>query len=101
MHGLKSARINEGEFWVLQVQKKDGSSQDYDRRKLLTSLIRAQATPEQAMRVATDIETWLVSQNLQVVQSDVIKARIIEDLKRVNPDAAHNYEAYKKAEAQQ
>ena len=85
---------------VLQIQKKDGSSQDYDRRKLLTSLIRAQATPEQAMRVATDIETWLVSLNVQVVKSEEIKARIVEDLNKVNPDAAHAYEVYKKAEAQ-
>ena len=85
---------------VLQIQKKDGSSQDYDRRKLLTSLIRAQATPEQAMRVATDIESWLVSLNVQVVKSEEIKARIVEDLNKVNPDAAHAYEVYKKAEAQ-
>ncbi|OGM16026.1 hypothetical protein A2V56_01450 [Candidatus Woesebacteria bacterium RBG_19FT_COMBO_42_9] len=85
---------------VLQIQKKDGSSQDYDRRKLLTSLIRAQATPEQAMRVATDIETWLVSQNIQVVKSDDIKARIMEDLNKINPDAAHAYEVYKKAVAE-
>lgn len=85
---------------MLQIQKKDGSSQDYDRRKLLTSLIRAQATPEQAMRVATDIETWLVSQNIQVVKSDDIKARIMEDLNKINPDAAHAYEVYKKAVAE-
>jgi len=85
---------------VLQIQKKDGSSQDYDRRKLLTSLIRAQATPEQAMRVATDIESWLVSLNVQVVKSEEIKARIVEDLNKINPDAAHAYEVYKKAEAQ-
>ena len=85
---------------MLQIQKKDGSSQDYDRRKLLTSLIRAQATPEQAMRVATDIETWLVSLNVQVVKSEEIKKRIVEDLNKVNPDAAHAYEVYKKAEAQ-
>ena len=85
---------------VLQIQKKDGSSQDYDRRKLLTSLIRAQATPEQAMRVATDIETWLVSLNVQVVKSEEIKARIVEDLNKINPNAAHAYEVYKKAEAQ-
>ena len=85
---------------MLQIQKKDGSSQDYDRRKLLTSLIRAQATPEQAMRVATDIESWLVSLNVQVVKSEEIKARIVEDLNKVNPDAAHAYEVYKKAEAQ-
>lgn len=85
---------------MLQIQKKDGSSQDYDRRKLLTSLIRAQATPEQAMRVATDIETWLVSLNVQVVKSEEIKKRIVEDLNKVNPDAAHAYEVYKKAEVQ-
>jgi len=85
---------------VLQIQKKDGSSQDYDRRKLLTSLIRAQATPEQAMRVATDIESWLVSLNVQVVKSEEIKARIVEDLNKINPNAAHAYEVYKKAEAQ-
>ncbi|OGM04377.1 hypothetical protein A3E15_01275 [Candidatus Woesebacteria bacterium RIFCSPHIGHO2_12_FULL_42_9] len=85
---------------MLQIQKKDGSSQDYDRRKLLTSLIRAQATPEQAMRVATDIESWLVSLNVQVVKSEEIKARIVEDLNKINPNAAHAYEVYKKAEAQ-
>ena len=85
---------------MLQIEKKDGSSQDYDRRKLLTSLIRAQATPEQAMRVSTEIETWLVSLNVQSVKSDEIKARILQDLQKVNPDAAHAYEVYKKAEAQ-
>lgn len=85
---------------MLQIQEKDGSTQDYDRKKLLTSLIRAQATPEQAMRVTIDVESWLMSQNVQVVNSDDIKAKILEDLNKINPDAAHAYEVYKKAQAE-
>ncbi len=85
---------------MLQIQKQDGSLQDYDRRKLLTSLIRAQATPEQAMQVTTEIESWLIAQNTPMVKSDDIKSRILEDLNKVNPDAAHAYEAYKKAVAE-
>ena len=85
---------------MLQITKQDGTAQDYDRRKLLTSLIRAQATPEQALRIAQNIESWLISLGVNSVKSYEIKAKISEALKKINPDAAYAYEVYKKAEAE-
>lgn len=85
---------------MLQIQKKDGTLESFDRRKVLNSLIRAQATPDQALKVAQDIENWLMSLGNTTINSGEIRVRIHEDLSKINPDAAHAYQVYKKAQSE-
>lgn len=83
----------------MKVQKRDGSIEDFERKKILLVLIRAGTPPDQAERILNDIESWLNSQNLEVIPSSDIRLRIINILKRINPQAARGYKLYRKSQA--
>lgn len=81
---------------MIKVQKKDGNLEDYDRKKILLSLIRAGANADQAEKVLSFIETWIKSLDTEYVESSEIRNRILKNLRTINPNAAHGYELYKK-----
>jgi transcriptional regulator NrdR family protein len=86
---------------MFKVQKNDGRVENFDKNKILISVIRATGTPDQAEKVLSEVEAWLARQGKQVVKSSSIKGVVLESLRRINPDVAGGYEIYRKAQAKQ
>ncbi|MBU1127147.1 hypothetical protein KKF11_02280 [Patescibacteria group bacterium] len=81
----------------MKIQKKDGSLEDFDRAKITNGLAKAGASLDQAESIAGQIETWI--QNTAVngsISSNEIKAKVLDFLQPVNPDAAAKFGAYQK-----
>jgi transcriptional regulator NrdR family protein len=87
-------------FVTAKIQKKDGSLENYDRSKLLLSMVRAQATPEQAESALGQIESWLTQSKQESVSTKEVHDKVSEVLKGINPRAAQNYEVYRKSQGQ-
>jgi len=82
---------------MFKVKKKDGNLQDFDRTKVFGSLMRAGASQEEAEKVTREIEAWLPSVAVEgVVDSQAIRAKVIEILQPLNPTVAGDYEVFKK-----
>lgn len=82
---------------MFKVQKKDGTLEDFDRSKVVSGVIKAGGTPEDAEKVAVEIEVWLPTVAVDnVVQSSALRVKGLEILQTVNPTAAATFEAYKK-----
>lgn len=82
---------------MFKVRKKDGSQEDFDRNKVFNSILRAGGTREEAEKVTGEVETWLSNAAVNgVVDSQAIRAKVIELLRPLNPTVAGDYEAYKK-----
>jgi transcriptional regulator NrdR family protein len=82
---------------MYQVQKKDGRLEAFDRSKLIRGALAAGATTEEAEKVATGIEAWLPTAEVDgVVRSADLRTKSLELLREVNPAAATSFEAYKK-----
>ncbi len=82
---------------MFKVRKKDGGLQDFDRNKVFGSLMRAGGSQEEAEKVTREVEAWLPNVAVEgVVDSQAIRAKVIEILRPLNPTVAGDYEAYKK-----
>ena len=84
---------------MVKIEKKGGEAEEYERKKILLSLIRAGTPPDQAERIVADVESWLNSQEEVVVKSSDIRQRIINILKKINPQAAQGYKIHRKSQA--
>ncbi len=84
---------------MVKIEKKGGETEEYTRKKVLLSLIHAGTPPDQAERIAADIESWLGSQGETIVKSSDVRQRIKDILKRINPQAARGYIIYRKSQA--
>jgi len=87
-------------FVTAKIQKKDGTLENYDRTKLILSMIRAQATPDQAEAALSQVESWLTQLKQESVSTQEVHAKVIEILKSINPTAAQGYEIYRKSQGQ-
>lgn len=85
----------------LQVQKKDGTLQPFDRSKISAGVIRSGASVEEAENVTLQVETWAQStaQN-GVVNATELRTKVLEVLKTVNPTAGTAFETYQKPQAE-
>jgi len=81
----------------LNVQKRDGKIQIFDRTKISTSLINAGTDVEQAENITVQIENWS-KENAKggIILTKDIRIKLLELLKPINPEAALAYEKYKK-----
>jgi len=86
-------------FVTAKIQKKDGTLQDYNRTKLLLSMMRAQASPDEAEQALSAVESWLSQLSVQSVNAQEIHIKVAEALKSINPQVAENYEIYRKSHA--
>jgi transcriptional regulator NrdR family protein len=85
----------------LQVQKKDGSMQLFDRTKILAGLVKSGATSEQAETVASQVEAWAQTGAPNgVIASLDLRAKVLEFLKVVNPVAGAAFESYQKTQVE-
>ncbi len=81
----------------IQVQKKDGRIEDFSQEKLLKSLLGAGATQDQAQVVVQEIERWLGDlYSEEIVETKMIRNKVIGFLNEKNPRAAKSYQEYKK-----
>lgn len=81
----------------LQVEKRDGTKEQYQTTKVRGSLMMAGASVEEAEDITTKISEWARANAKEgVVKTAAIRAKVIELLKETNTDAADSYEAYKK-----
>ncbi len=81
----------------LKVQKKDGSTEDFDRAKVKNGILSSGATEEQAESVAMQIENWApTAASNGVIKALDIKTKLLELLGGLNPEAKATFENYKK-----
>jgi transcriptional regulator NrdR family protein len=81
----------------LKVEKKDGEVEEFQVTKLRGSCMYAGASAEEAEKVTQDMQQWALENHQNgVVKTADMRAKIIELLKQLNPDAASRYESYKK-----
>jgi transcriptional regulator NrdR family protein len=81
----------------LQVQKKDGRMEAFDRSKILNGLIKSGASATEAENITSQVESWAQTAAVNnVVKTVDIKAKVLELLRGVNPTAAASFEAYRK-----
>lgn len=82
---------------MYQVKKKDGTTEPFDRNKIVSGVVKAGASPEEAEKVAVEVETWVATlgsgATVEVVQ---IKEKVLEALRATNPTAVATFEAFKK-----
>jgi transcriptional regulator NrdR family protein len=85
----------------LQVQKKDGTLQPFDRSKVSAGAMRSGASIEEAENVTGQVEAWArsVAQN-GVVNATELRAKVLEVLKTVNPVAGSAFETYQKPQVE-
>ena len=82
---------------MFKVQKKDGTIEDFDRSKIVNGVVKAGCTPEEAERVAAEIEVWLPTVAVDgVVQSTDLRTKGLEVMRVVNPTCVATYESYQK-----
>ena len=81
----------------MQIQKKDGQLEEFDRNKLKQSILASGADENEAESVTAQVETWAPSMAINnAVHSQVIRAKVIELLKTANSTATKTYEEYRK-----
>lgn len=79
----------------IRVEKKDSRLEDFDRNKVSSGIVKSGASAAEAESIANQIETWAQSATVGgVVKSSVIKTKVLELLRSVNPAAATTFEAY-------
>lgn len=85
---------------IIQVLKRDGAQQDWNKSKLLNSVTQAGVTPQEAESVSSLIEIWAERSTAgQPLKSADIRAKVLDILRVVDPKAAGAFETYKKPAA--
>ena len=80
----------------VQVKKRDGRLEDFDRNKLKNSVIAAGATPEDAEDLTAKIEAWATEMAEEdIIESSAIWEKVIGILETSDPEAAESYKAYR------
>ena len=79
----------------IKVEKKDGRLENFDRNKVSSGIVKSGASATEAESIANQIGTWVQSAAVGgVVKSSVIKTKVLELLRSVNPAWAVTFEAY-------
>jgi transcriptional regulator NrdR family protein len=82
---------------ALQVQKKDGSTEDWDKSKLVNSVLSAGISSEEAEGIGVLMENWAErTYSGTSVKTTDLRNKVLELLHAVNPSVAQTYESYKK-----
>ena len=82
---------------VLKVVKRDGIVEDWDRDRLLNSIANLGLSTEEAESLTSLIEVWCQrSANDYKIDSLRIREKVIEILCAIHPQAAKEFEYFKK-----
>lgn len=80
----------------MQVRKRDGRLEDFDRNKLKNSFIAAGVAEENAETFTSEVEMWTVgAAEEDVVETTAIWEKVVGVLEASDPEAANRYKAYR------
>lgn len=79
----------------MQVRKKDGRLEDFDRGKISRGIVAAGASSEIAEAIATEVENWTKAAGETITTAE-IRNRVLELLGAQDPTAATGFEQYQK-----
>ena len=83
----------------MQVQKKDGSFEDFDRSKISGGVVKAGGTLDQGEAIATQVENWAQEAVVEgVVRASDIRTKVTELFQAANPEAGAAFGSYQKSE---
>lgn len=81
----------------MQVKKKDGRLEDFDREKVARGVVAAGASPETANMIATEVENWAGGAATEgAIATTEIRGKVLELLRLKDPAAATSFEQYRK-----
>lgn len=81
----------------IEVKKKDGRLEDFDRNKLSDSVVKSGVPSAEAEKIAVQVESWAQDEAIDgVVSSNDIRIKVLDLLRSVNTEAATSFEAYNK-----
>lgn len=78
---------------MIQVKKKGDHRQNFDRQKIMMSVMAAGGTEEEAEEIADEISK-MVYESKEVVDTAIIREKVLAFLKGRDPEAAKNYETF-------
>lgn len=83
---------------MYKVTKKDGTSQDFDRSKIVNALKNAGATEEVSEGVASEVDMWLPEVAMEgSVGYQELKDKVYELLAMKDIDSAQRFQNFKKS----
>ena len=82
---------------MFKVLKKDGSTQEFDRNKVLDGILKSGATPEISEMVTSDVEAVFSDKaDSDVVSYLDIKTEVAKSLEVKDAECARRYTSYQK-----
>jgi len=87
---------------MVKVKKRDGRSEDFVIEKVIVSMVKSGAPANVAREIAKNIEAQIQKQatalySLEGVSTRDIKRRILEELRKKNPEWEENWLVYDRA----
>ena len=81
----------------MQVRKRDGRLEEFDRGKIYSGVVAAGLSEDGAESLASEVETWASTAAEEgVVSVFKVRDKVLELLRARDPEAAINFEEYKK-----
>ena len=80
-----------------QVIKRDGSSEKFSIINVAKVVQATGLTPEQAKSIAEKIASWVESTNEPTLTSIKIRDKVIQELEKINTNAADLYKWYEQS----
>lgn len=78
----------------MQVQKRDGSLEDFDQGKIARVVHAAGLTEDQAQTLAETLNQWANAIGKPLISTREIRDKVIEELYKVNRNAANLFVWY-------
>ncbi|MCL4354193.1 ATP cone domain-containing protein [Patescibacteria group bacterium] len=80
----------------IKVKKRDGSLEDFNQMKIAIVVTAAGLTHEEGQQLAVKITDWARIYSNPAITSLQIRDKVIEELQKLNPNAADLYTWYEK-----
>ncbi len=81
----------------MQVKKKDGRLENFDRGKISRGIVAAGASQEIAEAIATEVENWAAGAATdETIAAVEMRNKVLELLRAQDPTAATSFEQYQK-----
>lgn len=80
----------------IKVKKRDRSLENFDQMKIARVVAAAGLTHEQGQQLAATITNWAQTYSNLTLTSAQIRDKVIEELQKLNPNAANLYAWYEK-----
>jgi transcriptional regulator NrdR family protein len=82
---------------MYQLKKKDGTTERFDRFKIISGAMRAGATAEQAEKAVQKVETYVMFNAPKTgAEKSKVRDQVMKSLSQENPIAARIYGVFEK-----